>query len=109
MQDCCNPVVLVYYHVRGKAQPIRNLLAYLAITPTEVYLEEQQMRKCLPAYVCDCLKGVPIDKCQLPLLCHEGLKIYGVYPIMAYLCRRFNHPSLLGNNIQQRAKVQEVL
>ena len=109
MNDSSEPIVLVYYRVRGKAQPIRNLLAYLGRTACEVYLEEQEQKKNLPECVCKCLRSTPIDKTQLPLLCHEGLKIYDVYPILAYLCRRFDHAELLGRDMQQRAKLQEVV
>ena len=40
MKDCSEPLVLVYYRVRGKAQPIRNLLCYIGLTPCEVFLED---------------------------------------------------------------------
>jgi hypothetical protein len=49
-----------------------------------------------------CLKGVRIVKSALPLLAYEGLLIYDIYPIMAFLCRRFKREDLLGRDIRQR-------
>jgi len=51
------------------------------------------------------LKGVRIDKSLLPLLVYEGLYIYDIYPIMAFLCRRFKHEELLGRNIRQKVSI----
>jgi len=46
---------------------------------------------------------------MLPLLIHEGIFIYEQYPIMAYLCRRFNREDLLGIGIEQEVRVQEII
>ena len=97
-----NPLVFVYYKVRGKMQPIRNLVLYLSLPFIEVHYENEEQRKTLPEYVVNSLKGQRIDKCSLPLLVYEGLYIYDIYPIMAYICRRFKRDDLLGVNIQQR-------
>jgi hypothetical protein len=56
----------------------------------------------LPAEAVASLKGVRIDKSALPLLAFEGLLIYDIYPIMAFLCRRFKREDLLGRDIRQR-------
>lgn len=34
-------VVLIYFNIRGKLQPIRNLLAYLEVPYTELHVEEK--------------------------------------------------------------------
>jgi len=34
------PLILVYYKVRGKLQPIRNMVCYLGLKFYEVYLED---------------------------------------------------------------------
>jgi hypothetical protein len=97
-----NLLVLVYYRVRGKLQPIRNLLFYLALPFVEIHLDDEEQKKSLPEEAVNCLKGVRIDKSSLPLLVFEGLFIYDIYPIMAYLCRRFKRDDLLGRDIRQR-------
>lgn len=99
------PLVLVYYRVRGKLQPIRNLLFYLQLAFVEVHLDDQTHNKTLPEQALHCLKGVRIDKSSLPLLAFEGLYIYDIYPIMAFLCRRFKREELLGRDIRQRVSL----
>lgn len=43
-----NLLVLVYFKVRGKMQPIRNLLMYLGVSYVEVHLEDEEQKKTLP-------------------------------------------------------------
>jgi len=97
------PLILVYYKVRGKLQPIRNLVCYLGLPSIEVHLEEkEEQKKKLPPQVLSCLQGIRIERAILPLLIYDGHYIYDVYPIMAYLCRKFNREDLLGRNIRQK-------
>jgi hypothetical protein len=58
--------------------------------------------------VIKCLRGVRIDKQSLPLLVFEGLFIYDIYPIMAYLCRRFEREDLLGTHIRQKVRIGSI-
>lgn len=102
MTTAADPLVFVYYRVRGKMQPIRNLVLYLGLSFVEVHLDDEQQRKSLPEHVIHSLKGVRIDKSLLPLLVFEGRLIYDIYPIMAFLCRRFKREDLLGKDIKQR-------
>lgn len=97
------PLILIYYNIRGKLQPIRNLIAYLQLPHIELHIEEKsQEKKVLAEQIRTLLKDIPIESSQLPLLLHEGFRIYDSYPIMAYICRRFGHEELLGRTIQQR-------
>jgi hypothetical protein len=95
-------IVLVYYRVRGKLQPIRNLLAYLGQSFVEVHWGDEQQNRALPSGVKQVLRAIRVDKCSLPLLVFEGLQLYDLYPIMAFLARRFNREDLLGRDIRQR-------
>lgn len=97
--------ILVYYKVRGKLQPIRNLLAYLGQPFVEVHWGDEQQNRSLPQNVKDALRTVKVEKIFLPLLVFEGLQLYDIYPIMAFLCRRFDRDDLLGRDIKQRVKV----
>jgi hypothetical protein len=45
---------------------------------------------------------VKVEKSFLPLLVFEGMLLYDIYPIMAFLCRRFDRDDLLGRDIKQR-------
>lgn len=101
-QPGVEPLVLVYYKVRGKLQPIRNLIFYLGVPFIEIHLGDEEQKKSPPAEAVACLKGVRIVKSALPLLAYDGLLIYDIYPIMAFLCRRFKREDLLGRDIRQR-------
>ena len=106
MQDESNsPIVLLYFKVRGKLQPIRNLCCYLDLEVTEVHLENEDSKRRLSEEVKGALRGLKVDKSALPLLAHEGNIIYDVVPIMNYLCRRFNANHLLGKDIRQRVTI----
>jgi hypothetical protein len=94
--------ILVYYKVRGKLQPIRNLLAYLGQPFVEVHWGDEQQNRSLPQNVKDALRSVKVEKSFLPLLVFEGMLLYDIYPIMAFLCRRFDRDDLLGRDIKQR-------
>jgi hypothetical protein len=95
-------IVLVYYRVRGKLQPIRNLLAYLGQPFVEVHWGDEQQNRSLPQHVKDTLRSIRVDKASLPLLVFEEMVLYDLYPILAYLCRRFKREDLLGRDIRQR-------
>lgn len=101
-QPGVEPLVLVYYKVRGKLQPIRNLIFYLGVPFIEIHLGDEEQKKSPPAEAVACLKGVRIVKSALPLLAYDGLLIYDNYPIMGFLCRRFKREDLLGRDIRQR-------
>jgi hypothetical protein len=99
------PLILIYYNIRGKLQPIRNLIAYLQLSCVELHLEEKgHEKKVLSEQIRAVLRDIPIESSQLPLLVHEDFRIYDSYPIMAYICRRFGHEELMGRNIQQRVR-----
>lgn len=100
-------LILVYYRVRGKLQPVRNLLFYLGLAFIEVHWQKDDLKK-IPEQVIKCLRGVRIDKQSLPLLVFEGLFIYDIYPIMAYLCRRFEREDLLGTHIRQKVRIGSI-
>ena len=110
-------LVLVYYNFRGQMQPIRNLMCYLKLTFVEVHLENfNSQRDTLSSVVLELLRGLKIDRSQLPMLLHEGLIVNQPFAIMGYLCRRFNREDLLGddnyNKVVQalaQARVQEIL
>lgn len=36
---------------------------------------------------------------NLPYFVHGELVMYGIFPIMKYICMRFNRPDLLGVNV----------
>lgn len=100
-------IILVYYRVRGKLQPIRNLLAYLGQPYVEVHWGDEQQNKALPPHVKDALRKIRLDKASLaslPLLVYEDMVLYELYPILAYLCRRFKREDLLGRDIRQRVR-----
>lgn len=84
-----SPLVLVYFKIRGKLQPIRNLCCYLGLTFQEVHLENEDTKKKLPEETKKTLKGLKVDKSLLPILVHENLVVYETLPIMNYICRRF--------------------
>ena len=94
----------MYYKVRGKLQPIRNLLFYLELPFLEIHLGDEEQKRSLPEEAVASLKGVRIDRSSLPLLAFEGMLIYDIYPIMAFLCRRFKREDLLGCDIRQRVR-----
>lgn len=48
-QSGVEPLVLVYYKVRGKLQPIRNLIYYLGVPFIEIYLGDEEQKKSPPA------------------------------------------------------------
>lgn len=68
MTTTADPLVLVYFKVRGKMQPIRNLVLYLNVPFIEVHLDDEQQKKTLPEQVLKSLKGLRIEKSLLPLL-----------------------------------------
>jgi hypothetical protein len=82
-------LVLVYYKVRGKMQPIRNLLCYLAQPFVEVFWGDEEQNKSLPKEAKEALRGVRIEKASLPLMVYGAMQLYDLYPILAYLCRKF--------------------
>lgn len=85
------PLIFVYFNFRGKLQPVCHLAVYLGLAYIEIHYEEGEKEvKTLPADVVATVQSVKVDKHRLPLLIFEGLSIYDTYPIMAFLCRKFN-------------------
>ena len=84
------PLIFVYLNLRGKMQPIRNLISYLGLPFVEVHIDEEDQKKKLSEDVKANLRGLKIDKTSLPLLVYEGYQIYETSPIMNFICRRFN-------------------
>lgn len=95
-------LILVYYNVRGKLQSIRYLLAVLDLPYLELHMQQRANWGPLNESVRTVLKDLPIDSAHLPLLLHEEYKIYDVYPIMNYLCKRFNREELMGKGAKQK-------
>lgn len=99
------PIILVYFKLRGKLQPIRNIIAYLGLPFFEVHLDDETQRKSLDREITNCLRGLKIDKSSLPLMVYEGRHIYETLPIMNFICRRFGAEELMGRNIRQRVPI----
>ena len=94
-------VILVCGNFRGLAQPIRYLLYYLRVDFQEIHLKlcggiEQESAK-LP-------NKIQLDPCQMPYLLHEGLVINEIFPIVFYLCQRFERTDLLGRTLEEKVK-----
>jgi len=99
------PLILVYLRLRGKMQPIRNLISYLGLPMVEVYIGEDDQNKKLSEDVKANLRGLKIDKTSLPLLVYENYQIYETSPIMNFICRCFNAEELMGRDIKQRVSM----
>lgn len=103
MQEEINsPLVLVYFKVRGKLQPIRNLCSHLGLSYIEVHMENDDTKKKLPEETKRTLRGLKIEKSLLPVLVHESSVVYETLPIMNYICRRFKAEELMGRDIRQK-------
>ena len=84
------PLILVYLKLRGKLQPIRNLISYLGLPLAEIHIDDDEQKKKLSEEVKANLRGLKIDKSSLPMLVYEGHQVYESSPIMNFICRRFN-------------------
>lgn len=101
--------ILTYYYIRGLCQPIRNLLYYL-----QVPFEDRRLdRNSIDTLQLDKLEstfnsGLPSFQDKESGL-DGSVSISDSIAIAIYICKRYNSMGLLGENIQKRAKVNEVL
>jgi hypothetical protein len=105
MEDS-SPLLLIYLNFKGMAHVTRHLLCFLGVPFIDVLLDRlEEQRKTLPACVFDTLKGLKIDKTLLPVVVHEGIVVEELFPIMCYLCRRFDREDLLGKDFCQKVRL----
>lgn len=99
------PLELLYWDMRGIAQPIRHILEYIGVNyvekiaecPNKYYTKDiQEVKK-------RCVSG------NLPLLSHNDLFITEPMAIVKYICRKFGREELLGKTIKDQCKIDELL
>lgn len=88
---------LVYWKMRGTAQPIRNILEYLRLPYKETYAD--------PPKVFD-VKYIHTALHTLPILIDGDFKITEVVPIVKYICKRAGRNDMLGKTPYEAAKVE---
>ena len=99
------PLILVYFKLRGKLQPVRNIICYLGLPYFEVHIEDDDQKSKLTESIKTSLRGLKIDKTSLPLLIYEEFQVYETIPIMNFICRKFNAEEIMGRDIKQRVKI----
>lgn len=83
-------IVLGYWNIRGRAQPIRLLLEYL-----EVKYTEKRYKDPIEWFEKD-KHALNLDFPNLPYLIEDTKKITETFTIMRYLCIKHNRRDLLG-------------
>jgi hypothetical protein len=78
-------------------------MCYLHLPFVDVLLDcIEEQKKLLPKEIFETLRGLKIDKTQLPILVHEGMVIEQLFPVMTYICYRFEREDLLGRDAFQK-------
>lgn len=98
-------IELVYWDMRGLAQPIRHLMEYLGVKYNEKIAESpakfftndiyEIKKRCVSA--------------DLPLLKFNGFFVTEYQAIIKFLCRKFNRLDLLGKTPRDAAKIDELM
>jgi glutathione S-transferase len=86
--------LLIYYNARGTCQIIRSVLLEIGIKYDEVFVDCQGH---IPYELTDL--GYKFTVKELPYLIHNGLVINEVFPIIKYLCVKYNRVDLLGTSV----------
>ena len=106
-QPAAGKFKLVYWNIRGMAQPIRHLLEYLGLPYDDIHLNSDNpnnwFRDAFEAIRWKCLFP------NIPYLEDEGFVLSEPIAICKYLCRKVGRNDLLGTSIEDRARVDELL
>jgi hypothetical protein len=86
--------------MRGGAQVIRNILEFLNIPYNNIFIESPKTFD---------LKYIYTTLHSLPILKDAGFQISHVLPIAKYVCKRGKRVDLIGKNIIDNAKIEEMI
>jgi len=100
--------VLGYWKMRGIAQPIRFLLAYLKIDHEEKLFELGDAPDFSPSEWTNAMGSLELDFPKLPYFIdeEEGIRLTGHLSILKYLALKYGPESLLGSSLDAKAEIE---